>query len=68
MLLLIRARSPRIANIAGFVMGMIMVAIGIASGSSATVLMLGGGSSVVLSVVRYLGKRHQRPAGTPATR
>ena len=60
MLLLIRSRYPRVANIVGFVIGAIMLAIGIACGASATVLMLGGGSSVVLSIIRYAGKRNQR--------
>jgi hypothetical protein len=67
MLLLIRARYPRVANVAGFVIGVIMLAIGIACGASATVLMLGGGSSVALGVVRYVGKRHPRMAGSSGT-
>ena len=60
MLLIIRHRYPRIANIVGFVMGVIMLAIGFACGASATVLILGGGSSVLFSVVRYVGRRHSR--------
>jgi hypothetical protein len=60
MLLVIRHRYPRVANILGFVTGIITLAIGIACGASTTVLILGGGSSVVLSVVRYAGKRHPR--------
>jgi arginase family enzyme len=71
MLLLIRSRYPRVANIVGSVMGVIMLAVGIACGASATVLILGGGSSVALSVFRYVGKRHQRLGagrGTAATR
>jgi hypothetical protein len=71
MLLLIRSRYPRVANIVGFVIGAIMLAIGIACGASATVLMLGGGSSVALSVIRYVGKRNQRLGtgrGTAAAR
>jgi hypothetical protein len=62
MLLLIRSRYPRVANVVGFVMGVIMLAIGIACGASATVLILGGGSSVALTVIRYVGSRHQRLA------
>jgi hypothetical protein len=71
MLLLIRSRYPRVANIVGFVTGVIMLAIGIACGASTTVLMLGGGSSVALSVIRYAGKRNQRLGtgrGTTAAR
>jgi arginase family enzyme len=60
MLLLIRHRYPRIAGVLGFVSGVIMLAIGIACGASMTVLILGGGSSVALGAVRYLGKRHPR--------
>ena len=60
MLLLIRHRYPRIANILGFVTGVITLAIGIACGASTTVLILGGGSSVALGAVRYIGKRHPR--------
>jgi hypothetical protein len=60
MLLLIRHRSPRIANVVGFVMGVIMLAIGVACGASTMVLILGGGSSVLLSLVRYVGGRHTR--------
>jgi hypothetical protein len=58
MLLIIRHRYPRFANIIGFVSGAIMLAIGIACGASATVLLLGGGSSVALGAIRFLGKRH----------
>jgi hypothetical protein len=71
MLLLIRSRYPRVANVVGFVMGVVMLAIGIACGASTTVLMLGGGSSVALSVIRYVGRRHQRlgtGSGTAAAR
>ena len=71
MLLLIRSRYPRVANVVGFVMGLIMLTVGIACGASATVLMLGGGSSVALSVIRYVGKRNQRLGtgrGTAAAR
>src|ERR1700684_344760 len=71
MLLVIRSRFPRIANVLSFVSGMIFLAIGIAVGASPTVLILGGGSSVLLSAVRYFGKRHPRLVagrGTAATR
>jgi arginase family enzyme len=71
MLLLIRQRYPRVANIVGFFTGVITLAIGIACGAGATVLVLGGGSSVALGVVRYLGQRHPRLAaggGTPTAR
>ena len=60
MLLLIRHRYHRIAGVLGFVSGVIMLAIGIACGASTTVLILGGGSSVALGAVRYLGKRQPR--------
>jgi hypothetical protein len=60
MLLVIRHRYPRLANILGFVSGVVLLAIGIACGASATVLILGGGSSVALGVARYVGKRHPR--------
>jgi hypothetical protein len=60
MLLLIRHRYPRVANVIGFVSGVIFLAIGIAAGASPTLLILGGGSSVLLSAVRYFGKRHPR--------
>jgi hypothetical protein len=71
MLLLIRSRYPRIANIAGFFTGVITLTIGIACGASTTVLILGGGSSVLLSAVRFFGKRHPRLVagrGTAAAR
>ncbi|MBV9817718.1 MAG: hypothetical protein JOZ07_05140 [Solirubrobacterales bacterium] len=58
MLLVIRSRFPRIANVLSFVSGVIFLAIGIVAGASPTVLILGGGSSVLLSAVRYFGKRH----------
>ena len=60
MLLVIRHRYPRVANILGFVTGIITLAIAIACGASMTVLILGGGSSIALAVVRYVGKRHPR--------
>ncbi len=71
MLLVIRHRYPRVANALGFVSGVIMLAIGIACGASTTVLILGGGSSVALGAVRYVGKRHPRLVagrGTAAAR
>jgi hypothetical protein len=60
MLLLIRHRYPRLANVLGFVTGLITLAIGIACGASTTVLIIGGGSSVALSAIRYVGKRNPR--------
>jgi arginase family enzyme len=60
MLLVIRHRYPRFANVVGFVSGLIMLAIGVACGASTIVLILGGGSSVALGVIRYVGKRHPR--------
>jgi len=71
MLLVIRHRYPRIANILGFLTGVITLAIGIACGAGATVLILGGGSSIALSAIRYAGKRHPRLVagrGTTAAR
>jgi len=71
MLLVIRHRYPHVANILGFVTGVITLAIGIACGAGATVLILGGGSSVALGIVRYVGKRPPRPVagrGTAAGR
>jgi hypothetical protein len=63
MLLLIRSRYPRVANVLSFLSGIVFLAIGVASGASATVLILGGGSSVVLSLVRHFGKRGGRLGG-----
>jgi hypothetical protein len=60
MLLLIRHRYPHVANILGLLSGVIFLAIGIACGASTMVLILGGGSSVALGVVRCVGKRHPR--------
>jgi arginase family enzyme len=60
MLLLIRHRYPRTANVLGFVSGVITLAVGVACGASTTVLVLGGGSSIALGGVRYLRKRHPR--------
>ena len=57
MLLIIRHRYPSVANVVGFISGVIMLAIGIACGASATVLILGGGSSVALGAIRYFGRR-----------
>jgi hypothetical protein len=71
MLLLIRHRYPRLANILSFVTGVITLAIGIACGASMTVLIVGGGSSIALSAIRYVGKRHPRLVagrGSAATR
>jgi hypothetical protein len=71
MLLLIRSRYPRIANILSFLTGVITLAIAIACGASMTVLILGGGSTLALSAFRYAGKRSQRfggGRGTAATR
>jgi hypothetical protein len=71
MLLLIRHRYPRVANVLGFVSGVITLAIGIACGASTTVLILGGGSSVAIAALRYAGKRHPRLVagrGAPAPR
>jgi hypothetical protein len=48
MVLLMRHRYPRIANILGCVSGVITLAIGIACGASTTILILGGASSVLL--------------------
>jgi hypothetical protein len=62
MLLVLRHRYPRLANILGAITGVLFLAIGIASGASTTVLVLGGGSSVVLAVVRFVGKRKQLTA------
>jgi hypothetical protein len=71
MLLLVRHRYPRFANILGFFTGVITLAIGIACGASMTVLIIGGGSSVALSAIRYIGKRNPRLVagrGSAATR
>ena len=57
MLLLIRHRYPRLANILSFVTGVIALAIGIACGAPTTVLIIGGGSSLALSAIRFAGKR-----------
>jgi arginase family enzyme len=60
MLLIIRSRFPRVANVLSLLSGVIMLGIGIACGASPAVLILGGGSSVALGTVRYVGKRHPR--------
>ncbi len=60
MLLLIRTRYPRVANVLSFLTGVASLAIGFACGASATVLILGGGSSVALSLVRHFGKGSRR--------
>jgi arginase family enzyme len=57
MLLVIRHRYPRLANILGLVTGIASLAIAIACGASMPVLILGGGSSIALAVVRYVGTR-----------
>jgi hypothetical protein len=62
MLLVIRHRYPRFANVLGMVTGVPSLAIGIACGASITVLILGGGSSIALAVVRCVGKRKQLAA------
>jgi hypothetical protein len=66
-LLLIRTRYPRVANVLGFVSGVITLAIAIACGASTTVLILGGGSSLLLSGVRFVGKRHPQLVGHRGT-
>jgi arginase family enzyme len=58
MLLLIRTRYPRLANILGWISGIITLSIAIACDAPTMVLILGGGSSIALGVVRYVGKRH----------
>jgi hypothetical protein len=60
MLLIIRHRYPRIANILGLVTGMITLAIEITCGASTMVLIIGGGSSIALSLARTVGQRHPR--------
>jgi hypothetical protein len=67
MLLLIRTRYPRVANVLSFLTGVATLTIGVACGASATVLILGGGSSVALSLARHLGKRDRRSAGGGGT-
>jgi hypothetical protein len=62
MLLVIRYRYPRVANILGAVTGVVSLAIAIACGASMPVLILGGGSSIVLAIVRFGGKRKQLTA------
>ena len=59
MLLVIRHRYPRLASILGAITGVLSLAIGIACGVSVPVLILGGGSSVALAIVRYVGRRRQ---------
>jgi hypothetical protein len=63
MLLVMRHRYPRLANILGMITGVLTLAIGIACGASLTILILGGGSSVALGLVRYVGKRKQLGGG-----
>jgi hypothetical protein len=63
MLLVIRSRFPRIANVLSFISGVVFLAIGVAVGASPMVLILGGGSSVLLSALRFFGKRHPRLVG-----
>ena len=53
MLLVIRSRFPRIADVLSFVSGVIFLAIGIVAGASPTVLILGGGRRCLLSAARY---------------
>jgi hypothetical protein len=60
MLLLIRSRYPRLANVLGWISGIVTLAVGVWCGASTTVLILGGGSSIALGLVRYVGKRHPR--------
>ena len=67
MLLLIRSRYPRIANVLSVFTGVVTLAIGIACGASMTVLILGGGSTLALSAVRYAGKRNGRLGGGRGT-
>ena len=67
MLLLIRSRYPRIANVLSFFTGVVTLAIGIACGASMTVLILGGGSTLALSAFRYVGKRSGRLGGGRGT-
>jgi len=59
MLLVIRLRYPGLANVLSPITGVLFLAIGIACGASLTVLILGGGSSVALAIVRFVGKRKQ---------
>lgn len=63
MLLVIRLRYPGLANVLSPITGVLFLAIGIASGASMTVLIVGGGSSVALALVRYVGKRKRFASG-----
>jgi hypothetical protein len=63
MILLIRTRYPRLANTLGWISGFITLGIGIACGASMTVLLIGGGSSLALGTVRFVGKRHPHLVG-----
>jgi hypothetical protein len=63
MLLLIRTRYPRVANVLGWISGFITLGIAIACGASTTVLVVGCGSSLLLGTVRFVGKRHPQLVG-----
>ena len=68
MLLLIRRRYPRLAHPLGMIISVLSLAIGIACGASLTVLILGGGSSVALAVIRYVGRRKELGGGVASAR
>jgi hypothetical protein len=63
MLLLLRLRHPRLANMLSFLIGVATLALGIALGWPPSVLLLGAGTSIALSLLRHFGKRSDRLTG-----
>jgi hypothetical protein len=57
MIILVRYRFPRFGAILGAVSGFITLGIALACHASPTVIMLGGGSSLLIAAVRFIGRR-----------
>jgi len=63
MIILVRYRFPRFGAILGVLSGFISLGIALACHASPTVIVLGGGSSLVIAAVRYVGRRKRVGSG-----
>jgi hypothetical protein len=57
MIILVRSRFPRFGAVLGAVSGFVTLGIALACHASPTVIMLGGGSSLIIAAVRFVGRR-----------
>jgi hypothetical protein len=59
MIILVRYRFPRLGAVLGVLSGFITLGIALACHASPAVIMLGGGSSLIIAAVRFIGRRKQ---------